>query len=83
MQILKALRARFGDVRAWPPGYSPMVANLRRERGYSPAASLPRGQVDPLVTGCPYADEVLLPAIRERGQMDQERPASAQSGFNP
>ncbi len=94
MQILKALRTRFGDVRAWPPGYAPMVADLRRERGYSSAASLRRGQIDPLTTGCPYADEVLLPAIRERGQLDQERPASSveepspaesagQSGFSP
>jgi hypothetical protein len=74
MQILKTLRARFGEVSAWQPGYAPMVAELRKERGYSVGAGARRGQVDPQMTGCAYADEVLLPAIRERGQIDQERP---------
>jgi hypothetical protein len=77
MQILKTLRARFGEVLAWQPGYAPMLAELRKERGYSVGAGLGRGQVDPQMTGCAYADEVLLPAIRERGQIDQERPVGA------
>ncbi len=31
-----------------------------------------RGQADPGMTGCAYADGKLLPAIRLFGQMDQE-----------
>jgi hypothetical protein len=30
------------------------------------------GQVDPGSTGCPFADTILLPAIREHGRLDQE-----------
>lgn len=67
MQILKALRSRFGEVAAWQPGYEPMLAALRMQGGYATP-----GQQDPGVTGCPYADEVLLPAIRAHGQVDQE-----------
>jgi hypothetical protein len=74
MQILKTLRARFGEVSSWRPGYAPMLAQLRKERGYSPAVESGKGQSDPLTTGCVYADKVLLPAIRERGQLDQEMP---------
>jgi len=74
MQILKSLRARFGNVTAWQPGYSPMLAVLRAEGGYSPFERQRRGQSDPVSTGCAYADEMLLPAIREKGQRDQERP---------
>ena len=74
MQILKTLRARFGEVSAWPPGYAPMVEELRKERGYSAGVEMGRRQVDPQRTGCAYADDVLLPVIRERGQVDQEFP---------
>jgi len=74
MQILKTLRARFSEVSAWQPGYTPMVAQLRKEPGHSSGVGAGRGQVDPHITGCAYADEVLLPAIRERGQLDQEMP---------
>lgn len=69
MQILRSLRARFGDVRAWQPGYAPMVAAVRSGATH-PLAD--RTQLDPGATGCPYADEVLLAAIRERGRLDQE-----------
>lgn len=83
MQILKTLRARFGEVSAWQPGYAPMVAELRREGGYSAGVGAGRGQVDPQATGCAYADDVLLPAIRERGQLDQERPVGEASRQRP
>lgn len=73
MQILKSLRARFGDVRAWQPGYAPMLAALNEHGGYL-CADKEKKQVDPGSTGCAYADEYLLPAIRRRGQIDQERP---------
>lgn len=74
MQILKALRARFGDVRAWEPGYAPMLEALRVSGGHASGPNA-KGQVDPGETGCPYADAYLLPAIREHGLMDQERAA--------
>lgn len=76
MQILKSLRHRFGAVGAWRPGYAPMLEVLRRAGGYRGGEDL-RGQVDPLTTGCEYADGLLLPAIREFGQLDQESVATA------
>jgi hypothetical protein len=73
MQILKSLRNRFATLGAWQPGYQPMLEALRRRGGYSqPVSGEDPSQVDPGVTGCPYADEVLLPAIRELGHQDQE-----------
>lgn len=77
MQILKTLRARFGEVTAWQPGYAPMLAALGAAGGYAVAGARSRGQADPGTTGCLYADTVLLPAIRERGQLDQEAIAGA------
>jgi hypothetical protein len=74
MQILKALRERFAAASAWQPGYEPMLAALQRRGGHHGAS--PAGgedtQTDPLQTGCRYADEVLLPAIRQHGRIDQE-----------
>jgi hypothetical protein len=72
MQILKALRSRFAGLGAWQPGYEPMRAALGVGGGYGVVADDARGQVDPVVTGCAYADTVLLPAIRQYGQRDQE-----------
>jgi len=79
MQILKSLRDRFGALDAWQPGYQPMLEALRIHGGYS----RPVSAADPVLTGCPYADEVLLPAIRQYGHWDQESvlqvsPASVQ-----
>ncbi|HEY6645354.1 MAG TPA: hypothetical protein VIZ63_24710 [Povalibacter sp.] len=73
MQILKALRARFGDVTAWRPGYEPMLAALGTTGGYRDRSDEVVGQMDPGITGCGYADQVLLPAIREHGRIDQEQ----------
>ncbi len=73
MEILKALRQRFGDVQAWQPGYAPMMRLLREGRGHSPDTADKAEQVDPGSTGCPYADEELLPAMWEIGRfVDQE-----------
>ncbi|HKQ83929.1 MAG TPA: Wadjet anti-phage system protein JetD domain-containing protein [Steroidobacteraceae bacterium] len=69
MQILKALRLRFGDVRAWALGYEPMLRALRSRPSRH---GDDRAQVDPVATGCTYADTVLLPAIRDCGYLDQE-----------
>jgi hypothetical protein len=84
MQILKALRTRFAGLSAWQPGYEPMRLALagsadggyrvvgRGVGGVGFASDDARGQVDPGVTGCGYADSVLLPAIRRWGNRDQE-----------
>lgn len=72
MQILKSLRSRFADLCAWQPGYEPMLARLKTSAAYSGRLIDDRGQIDPMVTGCPYADATLLQAIRELGPMDQE-----------
>ena len=68
MQILKSLRERFGDVTAWRPGYEPMLQIVSERGGHARDAA----QLDPGVTGCGYADQVLLPAIRQQGSLDQE-----------
>ncbi len=72
MAILTALRQRFGDVIAWQPGYAPLLERLRNGDGHSPDAADKQQQSDPGSTGCPYADEVLLPAMRRFGFIDQE-----------
>ena len=73
MQILKSLRARFEGLGAWRPGYEPLRLRLLTGGGYAVRSEDPaRGQVDPVLTGCDYADSVLLPAIRAHGRRDQE-----------
>jgi hypothetical protein len=72
MQILKSLRSRFEDLEAWPVGYESLRIQLQVGGGHGTRADDSKGQVDPVLTGCPYADSVLLPAIRRRGRMDQE-----------
>ena len=73
MGILKALRQRFSDAQAWQPGYAPMVDLLRDGRGHSADLADKAEQVDPGSTGCLYADEELLAAVREiRRFVDQE-----------
>jgi hypothetical protein len=76
MQMLKSLRQRFGDVRAWQPGYKPMLAELRAAGEGTRPLDARAAQVDPEKTGCDFADSVLLPAIREHGFWDQESTAS-------
>lgn len=71
MQMLKSLRQRFGEIRAWRPGYEPMLADLAAM--YGDNRPVMHRQVDPGSTGCPYADDVLLPAVRALGYWDQER----------
>ena len=81
MQILKALRARFEDLTAWRPGYEPMLQTLQARGGYNSPTTVDPTQADPQLTGCPFADTALLPAIRQLGQIDQElllHPATAQ-----
>jgi len=75
MQILKSLRDRFEGLDAWPPGYESMLVQLQMKGGYGARMDDSKGQVDPILTGCPYADSVLLPSIRRYGQLDQESTA--------
>jgi hypothetical protein len=72
MQILKSLRNRFADLQAWPVGYEPLRVQLEVGGGHGTRADDSKGQVDPVLTGCAYADSVLLPAIRRLGRRDQE-----------
>lgn len=73
MAILKALRQRFGDVRAWPAGYDAQLVLLEAGGGHHPELADKTEQCDPGKTGCAYADEILLPALRRQGRfVDQE-----------
>ena len=73
MGILKLLRRRFGDVRAWPPGYDPLLRMLAEGEGHAPDVADKAEQKDPGETGCEFADNELLPAIRRGGRfLDQE-----------
>jgi hypothetical protein len=75
MHILKTLRDRFDGLDAWPPGYESMLAQLQTRGGHGARIDDAKGQIDPVLTGCPYADSTLLPAIRRYGQLDQESAA--------
>jgi hypothetical protein len=72
MQILKSLRGRFEGLQAWPVGYAPLRAQLEVGGGHGTRANDSKGQIDPVLTGCAYADSELLPAIRRHGRRDQE-----------
>ncbi len=73
MAILKALKQRFHDIRAWPPGYQSMLKLLQQQKGHAPAMAGKQAQQDPGTTGCEFADRLLLPAIRhEQAFIDQE-----------
>jgi hypothetical protein len=73
MNILKELRAVFPGMRAWAPGYAPMLDAINAGNGHPPEEAEKENQADPGSTGCQYADETLLPAMRETGMFyDQE-----------
>jgi hypothetical protein len=73
MRILAAVRRPFPTVSAWMPGYQPMHHALMRGHGHRPESAGKEAQKDLDRTGCPYADSVLLPAIRDEGRfLDQE-----------
>jgi hypothetical protein len=72
MQILKTLRARFPEIDAWRPGYERMVSIVAQHGGYRSANEPENLQTDPQTIGTQFADDVLLPAIRKYGQLDQE-----------
>jgi hypothetical protein len=72
MAILSGLRQRFREISAWQPGYQPMLQQLCNQGGHSLEVAAKQRQTDPGTTGCHFADEELLPAIREYGAIDQE-----------
>ena len=64
LAILSALRSVFDDMKAWKPGYEVMLRFL--EQGVAhPVSNKNKGaQSDPGETGCSYADQELLTALR-------------------
>ena len=63
----------FPDAAAWEPGYSNLLSVALLGGGHHPEAANKERQVDPGATGCLFADEALLPALREIGRfVDQE-----------
>jgi hypothetical protein len=73
MAILAALRSTFPNAQAWRPGYEPMVERLRSGEGHSPSESGKERQRPIDSTGCPYADQVLIPALKTSEKfVDQE-----------
>lgn len=73
MQILASLREVFPDATAWQPGYADLLTALASGGGHVPESANKERQADPETTGCAYADEVLLTALRSAGRfVDQE-----------
>jgi hypothetical protein len=73
MRILASMRATFPEMTAWRAGYAPMLGSLHGGLGHSPEAADKQGQKALSTTGCEYADNELLPALRELGRfVDQE-----------
>lgn len=73
MQILARLREVFTDAQAWLPGYGALAEALARGDGHAPGLAAKELQTDPGHTGCVYADEQLLPLMRQhRRFIDQE-----------
>jgi len=73
MVILKSLRQRWPRLTAWKTGYAELLSLLKAGRGHPPESADKTEQRDPGLTGCAYADEELLPALRKhRAFVDQE-----------
>lgn len=73
MRILAAIRSTFPRLTAWEPGYVLMLQELLEGRGHSPEAAEKAGQRPIERTGCLYADQQLIPALKIQGRfVDQE-----------
>ena len=73
MQIMASLREVFAQAEAWRPGYRELAALLSRGGGHLPEMASKERQIDPVATGCPYADRELLSLMRSQGRfVDQE-----------
>lgn len=65
MEILKRLRQSFPEMTAWREGYEPMAQQVHAGEGFHFFEVEKKLQIDPVSTGCEYADAVLLPLIRD------------------
>lgn len=73
MQILASLREVLTQSQAWWKDYGELIAALSSVGGHMPAMAAKESQVDPRTTGCAYADDLLLPCMRQHGRLvDQE-----------
>ncbi len=73
LQILAQLRQTFVHCEAWRPGYGALATAMQAGHGHAPESAGKEAQTDPGHTGCPHADQVLLPLLRESGRcIDQE-----------
>jgi hypothetical protein len=73
IQILASLREVFPSASAWQPGYRILLHTLSQGGGHLPEQAFKAQQVDPGATGCTYADQELLPAMRLHDRfVDQE-----------
>lgn len=65
MGILKSLRSHFPTMQLWQPGYQAMKQQLDAGRGHTVSLRDKQAQNDPLITGCDYADNIILPMLRK------------------
>ena len=73
MQILASLREVFSKAEAWQSGYGELIRVLSEGGGHLPEMASKERQTDPGITGCLYADDELLPLMRQHGRfVDQE-----------
>jgi hypothetical protein len=73
MGILASFRLAYPRLEAWQTGYEPLLRELTAGRSHLPVQAQKEAQLDPGNTGCPYADGVLLPALRSHSRfVDQE-----------
>jgi hypothetical protein len=73
MRILRALRQTFENAQAWVTGYRPMLQALQSGQGHAPLEADKQGQAPTHETGCPYADNQLVPALANTKRfVDQE-----------
>lgn len=71
IDILASLKANFPNLKAWEEAYSKMLDAL--DFGHPPIMAKKENQREPRVTGCNYADDILLPALKEKKLfLDQE-----------
>lgn len=73
MRILATLRNTFPQLEAWRPGYEAMLAYHQKGVGHAPHEAKKESQRPISITGCQYADEILLPLVRSSQLfLDQE-----------
>jgi hypothetical protein len=74
LAILRALRVLFPAMESWEPGYRALLNLLLQGEGHLPHEDPRKGeQRDVVTTGCRFADNELLPALRACGRfVDQE-----------